>query len=71
MEFAAVAQKLSQEHLQSLSASRVVMEPCHAMPSTLTGNPVREGATVMDDMEDRPEDTTVTGGVVVGAVVKT
>ena len=34
----------------------------------LTGNPIREGATVTDD---RPEDTTVTGGVVVGAVVET
>ena len=36
----------------------------------LTGNPIREGATVTDDTDDRPEDTTVTGGVVVGAVVK-
>ena len=35
MEFAAVAQKLSQEHLQSLSASRVVVESCHAEPSLL------------------------------------
>ena len=35
MEVAAVAQKLSQEHLQSLSASRVVVEPCHADPSLL------------------------------------
>ena len=35
MEFAAVAQKLSQEHLQSLSVSRVVVEPCHADPSLL------------------------------------
>ena len=35
MEFAVVAQKLSQEHLQSLSASRVVVEPCHADPSLL------------------------------------
>ena len=35
MEFAAVAQKLSQEHLQSLSASRVMVEPCHADPSLL------------------------------------
>ena len=66
MEFAAVAQKLSQEHLQSLLASRVVVEPCHADPSLL-GNPVRAGATVTDD---KPEDTTVTGGVVVGAVVE-
>ena len=56
MEFAAAAQKRSQEHLQS--------------PSVLTGNPVREGATVTDDTDDRPEDTTVTGGVVVGAVVE-
>ena len=37
----------------------------------LTGNPVREGATDTDDTDDRPEDTTVTGGVVVGAVVDT
>ena len=37
----------------------------------LTGNPIREGATVTDDTDDRPEDTTVTGGVVVGAVVET
>ena len=40
MEDAAVAHKLSQEHLQSLSASRVVMEPCHAdpnLPETLSG----------------------------------
>ena len=36
----------------------------------LTGNPVREGATVTDDTDDRPEDTTVTGGVVVGAMVE-
>ena len=34
----------------------------------LTGNPVREGAT---DTDDRLEDTAVTGGVVVGAVVET
>ena len=65
MEFAA-AQKRSQEHLQSSLASRVVVEP-----PWLTGNPVREGATDTDDTDDRPEDTTVTGGVVVGAVVET
>ena len=35
MEFAAVAQKLRQEHLQSLLASRVVVEPCHADPNLL------------------------------------
>ena len=35
MEVTAVAQKLSQEHLQSLSASRVVVQPCHADPSLL------------------------------------
>ena len=34
-------------------------------------NPVREGATATDDMKDRPEDTTVTGGVAVRAVVET
>ena len=32
--------------------------------------PCQEGATDTDDIDDRPEDTTVTGGVVVGAVVK-
>ena len=69
MEFDAVAQKLAQEHLQSLLASRVVVEPHHADPK-LTGKPVREGATVTDDSDDRPEDTTVMGGVVVGAVVE-
>ena len=69
MEFTAVAQKLSQEHLQSLSASRLVVEPCHADPSS-TGNPVREGATVTDDTDDRPEDTTVTRGVLVRAIVE-
>ena len=37
----------------------------------LIGNPIREGATITDDTDDRPEDTTVTGGVVVGAVVET
>ena len=37
----------------------------------LTGNPVREGATDTDDTDDRPEDTSVIGGVVVGAVVET
>ena len=35
MEVATVAQKLSQEHLQSLLASSVVVEPCHADPSLL------------------------------------
>ena len=69
MEFAAVAQKLSQEHLQSFLASRVVVEPCHADPSlleTLSG----KGATVTDDADNRPEDTTVTGGVIVRTIVK-
>ena len=37
----------------------------------LTGNPVIEGATDTDDTDNRPEDTTVIGGVVVGAVVET
>ena len=35
MEVVAEAQKLSQEHLQSLTASRVVVEPHHADPSLL------------------------------------
>ena len=61
-----MAQKRSQEHLQSPSASRVVVEPCHGSLETR----VREGATVTNDTDDRPEDTTVTGEVVVGAVVK-
>ena len=40
MEVAAEAQKLSQEHLESLLASRVVVEPCHAdhtLLETLSG----------------------------------
>ena len=64
MEFAAVAQKMSQEHLQSLLASRGWWN--NAMLIQAYWNPVREGTTVTDD---RPEDTTATGGVVVGAVV--
>ena len=40
---------------------------CGGTMPWLTENPIREGATVTDD---RPEDTTVTGGVVVGAVVE-
>ena len=35
MEVAAEAQKLSQEHLQGLLASRVVVEPHYADPSLL------------------------------------
>ena len=31
--------------------------------------PVREGVTVTDDTDNKPKDTTVTGGVVVRAVV--
>ena len=69
MDFAAVAQKLSQEHLQRLSGSTVVVKPCHADPSLLE-TPVREGATVTHDTDDRPEDTTVTRGVVVRAIVE-
>ena len=41
----------------------MVVEPCHGLLET----PVREGATDTDDTDDRPEDTTVTGGVVVGS----
>ena len=69
MEFAAVAQKLSQEHLQSLLASRGGGGTTTCW-SKLTGNPVREGATVTDDTDDRPEDTTVTTGVVLRAIVE-
>ena len=61
MEFAAVAQKLSQEHLQSLLASRVVVEPCYADPSLL-GTLSGKEPLVTDDIEDKPEDTTVTVG---------
>ena len=67
MESAAVAQKRSQKHLQSSLASRVVV----GTTPWLTGNPVIEGATDTDDTDDRPEDTTVIGGVVVGAMVET
>ena len=49
--------------------SGVVAEPHHADP-TLYEAP-SEGATVTDDIDDIPEDTTVTGGVVVVAVVET
>ena len=66
MESAAVAQKRSQKHLQSSSASK----GGGGTTPWLTGNPVREGATDTDDTDDRPEDTTVIGGVVVGAVVE-
>ena len=31
--------------------------------------PIKEGATVTDEIDDIPEDTTVTGGVVLIAVV--
>ena len=47
MEFAAVAQKLSQEHLQSLLASRVVVEPCHADPSLLETLSEKEPLSLM------------------------
>ena len=33
-------------------------------------NPVREGATVTNETDDRPEDTTITRGVVVIAIVE-
>ena len=70
MEFAAVAQKLSQEHLQSLLASRVVVEPHHADPSLLETLSGKEPMSLMTPM-NRPEDTTVTRGVVVRAIVET
>ena len=38
--------------------------------SKLTEYPIREGATVTDDTDEGPEDTTVTGGVVVGTIVE-
>ena len=60
MEVAAEAQKLSQEHLQGLSASRVVVEPHHADPSLLETLSRKEQLSLMNT-EDRPEDTTVTG----------
>ena len=49
----------------------MVEPPLVNMASKLTGNPVREGTTVTDNTDDRPEDTTLTGGVVVGAVEET
>ena len=47
MEVAAVAQKLNQEHLQSLSAPRVVMEPFHAVPSLLETQSGKEPLSLM------------------------
>ena len=67
MEFAAVAQKLSQEHLQSLLASRVVVEPLHTDQSSLETLSGKEPLSLMTG----PEDTTVTRGVIVRAVVET
>ena len=67
MEVAAVAQRHGQEHLQSLLVSGVVAEPHHADPM-IVGSPIKEGAIVTNDRDDIPEDTTVTGGVVVIAV---
>ena len=51
MEFAAVAQKLSQEHPQSLLASRVVVEPCHADPSLLETLSGKEPLSLMTLMK--------------------
>ena len=48
----------------------MVAEPLHTDPSLLE-TPVREGAMVTDETKDRPEDTTVNGGVVVIAIVET
>ena len=64
MEVAAVAWRQGQEHLQSTLVSGVAAEPHHVV-----GSPIKEGATVTDDIDDIPEDTTVTGGVVVIAMV--
>ena len=47
MKVDAVAQKLSQEHLQSLSASRVVVEPHHADPSLLETLSEKEPLSLM------------------------
>ena len=44
MEFAAAAQKQSQEHLQSPLASRVVVEPHHGLLETPSG---KEPLTLM------------------------
>ena len=38
--------------------------------SNVIGSPIREGATVTDETNDSPEDTTITGGVVVVAIVE-
>ena len=49
---------------------RVVVEPLHTDPM-LQEAPFMEGATVTDETDDSPEDTTVTGRVVVVAIVET
>ena len=67
MEVSVVAQRHSQEHLQSIMVSGVAAEPYHADP-TLQENPIKEEAMVTDDRDDIPEDTTITEGVVVVAV---
>ena len=64
MEVTAVAQRHGQEHLQSLLVSGVVAEPHHAEP-IIIGSPIKEGAIVTNYTVDKPEDTTVTGRVVV------
>ena len=48
--------------------SGVVVEPYHADP-TIVGSPIKEGAMVTNDRDDISEDTTVTGVVVVIAMV--
>ena len=74
MEFAAVAQKRSQEHLQSLLASREVVEPLHADPRLLETWSGKEPLSLMRLMTGQNTyqlHTTVTGGVVVRTVVET
>ena len=68
MEFAAVAQTEPRTPPEPLGIKGGgITTPCW---SKLTGNTVRKGATVTDETDDRPEDTTVTGVVVVRAVVE-
>ena len=53
--------------------------PCHvgkaeglgdsAKPPNIVASPIKHGATVTDDIDGIPEDTTVTGGVVVITMV--
>ena len=67
MEVAAVAWRQGQEHLQSILVSGWWQN--HIMLTQHCRKPHQEGVTVNDDIDDIPKDTTVTGGVVVIAMV--